>query len=391
MMRGRAGAPSGPRCGAPFWTILCIAAAIAAAHPAAALETMARQAILIDDTTGTVLLEKNADEPMAPSSMSKIMTVYMVFERLGEGTLSLGDTFAVSEKAWRIGGSRTFVEIGERVSVEDLVRGIIVQSGNDASIVVAEGLSGSVDTFALEMTERGREIGLRASEFRNACGWPQEGQVVTARDLAWLAHRTIRDFPQFYHYYAEKSFTHSGIRQSNRNPLLYLKIGADGLKTGHTREAGYGLTASAERDGRRLILVLNGLKTARARAREAERLIEYGFREFKTYALFEKGETVVEADVWLGDAARAPLVAENDIVVTLHRRARRKMQVKVVYDGPIPAPIARGTPLARLIVTAPDTPPLEIPLVAGVDVGKLSAFRRIGAAIGYLVWGAGSP
>ncbi len=369
----------------------CFAVFLAAALPAGALETTARQAILIDDTTGTVLFEENADEAMAPSSMSKIMTVYMVFERLAEGSLSLEDTFPVSEKAWRKKGSKMFVELGSRVSVEDLLRGIIVQSGNDASIVVAEGLGGSEAAFAAEMTERGREIGLRASVFKNASGWPEEGHVTTARDLALLARRTVHDFPQYHRYYAETSFTFNGIRQGNRNPLLYKKIGADGLKTGHTEAGGYGLTASVVRDGRRLILVVNGLASPNARAREAERLIEYGFREFNTYRLFAKGATVTEADVWLGAAATAPLVIEEDLVVALHRRARRGMQVKVVYDGPVPAPIVRGTAIAKLVVTAPETPTLEVPLVAGADVAKLSMFRRIGAAIGYLMWGAESP
>ncbi len=373
------------------WIVLCLVAALAAARPAAALETLARQAILVEVATGAVLLEKNADELMAPSSMSKVMTVYMVFERLAEGTLALDDTFLVSEKAWRKSGSKMFVEVGKRVTVEDLLRGIIVQSGNDACIVVAEGLSGSEEAFAAEMTERGREIGLRASVFKNSSGWPEEGHVMTARDLAWLAHRTIRDFPQYYHYYAETDFTYNGIRQGNRNPLLYRDTGADGLKTGHTVAAGYGLVASSERDGRRLILVINGLKGPNARLREAERLLDYGYRAFGTYALFENGATVTDADVWLGDAPTVPLVIENDLAVTLLRAARRKMEVKVVFEGPVPAPIARGEPIAKLVVSAPGTAPIEVPLVAGADVGKLSMFRRLGAAIGYLVWGSESP
>ena len=373
-----------------LWVVLFVAAELAAARPAWALETVARQAILVEDSTGTVLLEKNADEPMPPSSMSKIMTAYMVFDRLAEGGLSLDDTFLVSEKAWRKGGSKMFVEVSKRVSVEDLLRGIIVQSGNDACIVVAEGLSGSEAAFAEEMTDRGRDIGLQGSVFKNASGWPEKGHVMTARDIAWLAHRTIHDFPQYYHYYAETSFTYNGIRQGNRNPLLYREMGADGLKTGHTTAAGYGLAASAERDGRRLILVINGLKGPNTRLREAERLIDFGFRAFSTYALFEEGATVAEADVWLGDAATVPLVVAGGLAVTLRREARRKMQVKIVYDGPVPAPIARGEPIGKLIVDAPGTSPVEVPLVAGADVGKLSMVRRLGAAVGYLLWGAES-
>ncbi len=359
--------------------------------PVQALETAAKQAILIDNVTGTVLFEKNADALMEPSSMSKIMTVYMVFERLADGSLKLEDTLPVSEKAWRKGGSKMFVKVGDRVTVENLLRGIIIQSGNDATIVVAEGFAGDEKTFSAEMTERAHELGMVSSTFTNASGWPEEGHRVTARDLALLAKLTIENFPQFYGYYAELEFTYNKIRQGNRNPLLYKKMGADGLKTGHTKAAGYGLTGSVIRDGRRLILVLNGLGSAGKRSREAERLIEYGFREYANYALFAAGETVGTADVWLGDAATVPLVIEQPLVTTLTRKARRKMQVKLVYDGPIAAPIEKGAQIATLTVTAPDVETVEVPLVAGADVGKLGPLRRIGAAIGYMVWGAASP
>ena len=374
---------------ARFCAILTLFAVVAS--PAPALETPARQALLIDDNTGTILFEKNADQRMPPSSMSKIMTVYMVFERLAEGSLKLDDTLPVSENAWRKSGSKMFVDLGSRIAVEDLLRGVIVQSGNDATIVIAEGLAGDEATFAAEMTERGRELGLDSSTFRNASGWPDESHLTTARDLARLASLTIQNFPQYYSYYSETNFTYNGIRQGNRNPLLYKEIGADGLKTGYTSAAGYGLTVSTIRDGRRLILVLNGLETSGQRAREAERLIEYGYREFTNYSLFGAGETVVEADVWLGDAVTVPLVLEEPLVATLRRTARRKMEIKVVYDSPIPAPIERGTPVARLILTAPETETIELPLVAGADVRKLGPISRIGAAISYLIFGAASP
>ncbi len=374
---------------AAVWSWLAIVVLTAGlAAPAVAIETTARQAILIDDTTGTVLFEKNADQLMPPSSMSKMMTIYMLFERLAQGRLKLDDTFTVSEKAWRMGGSKMFVEVGKQVKVEDLIQGIIVQSGNDACIVVAEGLSGTEEAFAAEMTQRARELGMTSSTFKNASGWPTEGHLTTARDLALLASRTIRDFPQYYHYYAEKTFTYNGIRQGNRNPLLYRTPGADGLKTGHTQAAGYGLTGSVVRNGRRLILVVNGLSSARARAEESARLIEWGFREFQNYKLYAAGDTVAEADVWLGDKATVPLVVKDEVLLTLARKVRKAMKVTVTYEGPIPAPIKRGTELAKLTITAPDTKTVEIPLVAGEDVGELSAFRRIGAAISYLVWGA---
>jgi D-alanyl-D-alanine carboxypeptidase (penicillin-binding protein 5/6) len=215
--------------------------------------------------------------------------------------------------------------------------------------------------------------------------------MVTARDMALLAHLTIHNFPQYYSYYSELEFTYNGIRQGSRNPLLYKKIGADGLKTGHTEAAGYGLTGSTVRDERRLILVINGLESAGQRSREAERLIEYGYREFTNYTLFDAGETVADAEIWLGDKATVPLVLEESLVATLGRKARRKMEVKVVYDGPIPAPITQGTPIARLILTAPDTETIELPLVAGANVKKLGPISRIGAAIRYLIFGAATP
>ncbi len=363
-----------------------------AGRPAAAIETLASEALLLETATGAVLFEKNAEKPMAPASMSKMMTVYMVFERLRDGRLSLDDTFRVSENAWRKGGAKSggstmFLEPGDRVKVEDLLRGIIVQSGNDACIVVAEGLAGSEDAFAEEMTVRGRELGLTDTVFRNATGWPHPEHLTSARDLAHLARRTIEDFPEYYHYYAEQVFTHNGIRQTNRNPLLYKGVGADGLKTGHTEASGYGLTASAVNRDRRLILVVNGLPSVKARSRESERLLAWGFREFHNYALFGAGETVAEAEVWLGSRATVPLVIDRDLTITLPRKARRDMAAKVVYDGPLPAPIALGDQVATLVVTAPGVEPHEVPLVAGADVGRLGLFGRLGAALRYLLWG----
>ena len=375
-----------PRLASFLYALLIVGVAPLPSH---AIETEARNVILIDDVTGTVLFEKDADAAVPPSSMSKIMTVYMVFQRLAEGTLKLDDSFVVSEKAWRKGGSKMFVNIDDRVSVEDLLRGIIVQSGNDACIVIAEGLAGGEDAFATEMTEIGDTIGLENSVFKNASGWPQEGHVMSARDLARLTQRTIHDFPQYYPYYAETEFTYAEITQPNRNPLLGRTPGVDGLKTGHTKAGGYGLTTSAERDGRRLILVLNGLPSTRTRARESERLLEFGFREFRNYTLFQKDESVVEADVWLGDSATVPLVVEDGLTVTLPRKSRRKMAVTVKYESPIPAPLVKGARVATLVVEAPNTPTLEVPLVAGIDVDKLGPFRRIGAAISYIVFGSG--
>jgi len=368
--------------------MLLLAALLATASPALAIETKAREAILIDATTGAVLMEKDADVSMPPASMSKIMTVYMVFLRLKEGRLSLDDTLTVSEKAWRMGGSKMFVEVGNEVRVEDLLQGVIVQSGNDACIVLAEGLAGSEAAFAEEMTEVAHSIGMTGSSFANATGWPDPGQRMTARDLALLAKLTIQNFPDYYHFYSEKEFVWSDIRQGNRNPLLYKSVGADGLKTGHTEEAGYGLTASAVQDDRRLILVVSGLESVRARAEESERLLRWGFREFGNYALFEANQTVDQAPVWLGEASTVPLVAKEEVVLTLTRKARKGMKVSVNYTSPIPAPIQEGQEVAQLVVTPSEGETLRFPLYAGSAVEQKGPFGRLVAAVEFLIFGA---
>lgn len=357
---------------------------------AASIETAARSAILIDMTTGTVLLEKNADEPMPTASMSKIMTTYMLFEALKEGRLTLDDVLPVSENAWRkggapSGGSAMFLKINSEARVEDLLRGIVVQSGNDASIVVAEGLADTEEAFAEQMTRRARELGMTRSTFRNSTGWPHPDHVSTPRDLALLAKLTIENFPEYYHYYAETEFTYNGIRQGNRNPLLYADMGVDGLKTGHTEEAGYGLTASAKSGDRRLVMVITGLANAKERAEEAKKLMSWGFREFDNYKLFAANEPAATAPVWLGEAESVSLVPGNDAVVTLPRSARPDMIVKVRYEGPIPAPIEKGQQLGILVVEAPGVPATELPLFAGERVEQLGLFSRLGARLRHMV------
>ncbi|MGO1117583.1 D-alanyl-D-alanine carboxypeptidase family protein [Rhodovibrionaceae bacterium A322] len=354
---------------------------------ASALETAAREAFLIDLESGRVLMEKNADTPMPPASMSKVMTIYMVFRDLREGRLKLDDTLPVSEKAWRKGGSKMFVEVGKRAKVEDLIRGIVIQSGNDASIVVAEGLGGSEAAFAEEMTRTARELGMTGSSFANATGWPDPGQRMTARDLAILAERIIEDFPEYYAYFSELEFTYAGIKQSNRNPLIYKNMGADGLKTGHTEEAGYGLTASAKRGDRRLVLVINGLKSVRARSEEGERLLEWGFREFGSYELAKAGQSVDDVAVWLGDLTTVPVTVAEDMKVTLSRNERKSMKVKVVYESPVPAPIKEGQEVARLVVSAEGMEDVSVPLLAMQSVEKLGPFGRITAAAKFLIFG----
>ncbi|MHA1108820.1 MAG: D-alanyl-D-alanine carboxypeptidase family protein [Alphaproteobacteria bacterium] len=352
------------------------------------ISTPAKHAILIDAQTGTVLLEKAADVAMPPASMSKLMTIYMVFDRLKSGRLSLDDKFLVSETAWRKGGSKMFVRVKDRVSVRDLLRGIIVQSGNDACIVVAEGLAGTEAAFAEQMTTRARKLGLTNSRFRNSTGWPADGHVMSARDIASLSMILIREFPEHYSIFSEKTFKYNKIKQGNRNPLLYNGIGADGLKTGHTEASGYGLAASVLRNGRRLVLVINGLSSVRARSSESARLMEWGFRETGIYALFKKDEVVEQADVWLGVSPRVPLVIDREFRITLPRKSRNGMKAKVVVQEPLPAPIVKGTPIARLVVSAPGQKDIEVPLVAGESIARLGLFGRLGKAVQYLLWGS---
>ncbi len=357
-----------------------------------AIETTATAAIIVEATTGESLLEKNADTPMSPASMSKLMTLYMLFDRLKSGALSLDDKFRVSENAWRKGGAKSgsstmFLEPKKRVRVEDLIRGIIVQSGNDACIVVAEALSGSEAAFAAEMTLKAKEIGMAASHFANSTGWPNPEHRMTPRDLARLAERLIDDFPEYFHYFSELEFVYNGIRQTNRNPLLYKEINVDGLKTGHTEESGYGLVASALRNKRRLLLVVNGLASKKARSAEPERLLEWAYREFANYALFKAGETVEEAETWLGAVPRVPLVIDRDIHLTLPRKDRAKMDVRVSYTGPVPAPIKKGQRIATLVVTTPSKGRQEYPLVAGAGVEQLGLVGRLWTALQTILWG----
>ena len=368
--------------------------ALWAAPAAATIETQAREAIVVDISTGSVLFEHNADQRMPTASMSKIMTMYLVFEALAEGRLSLDDMVPVSERAWRMGGSRMFVEVGAMVRVEDLVRGVIVQSGNDASVVLAEAVAGSEEEFARRMNERAAEIGMTNSNFMNATGWPHPDHYSTAADLATLAYRLISDFPEYYHYYAETEFQY-GVDlngnpmdpQQNRNPLLYRVDGADGLKTGHTEEAGYGLTGSAVRDGRRLIMVINGLPSVRARAEEAVRLIEWGFRAFETVPLFEAGAEVERAEVWMGTSGDVTLVLEEDLVITLARGVRDDLRVVARIEEPVPAPIAAGDRIATLVISAPNMPDREVPLVAGSDVERRGFVGRVVGALGHYTLG----
>lgn len=348
--------------------------------PLYAIDTSARSALVVDHNTGTILLSKNADVPLPPASMSKLMTLNMVFEALDEGRLSLDDTFRVSPKAAQKGGSKMFVREGASIRVEDLIRGIIVQSGNDACIVLAEGLAGSEQAFAERMTQRAQDLGMTGSNFVNATGWPDPGQQMSATDLVFLARRIITKFPQYYSYFSEKSFTWEDITQDNRNPLLALDMGADGLKTGHTEEAGYGLVGSAIRDGRRIVFVIGGLDSAAARSTEAERLTSWAFREFAMKTLFESGKAIAKANVWLGSADKVEMQLANDVTLLLPLEKLQEISASYTFNNPIEAPIMAGQQIGELNIEIPDMDKISYPLVASTDIQAGGFLERLKAA-----------
>lgn len=356
------------------------------ALPALAFETSATSAFVVDQTTGTVLLNKNADEPRPPASMSKLMTLYMAFEAVREGRLSMTEELPVSQHAMNYGGSTLFLRAGERVKVEDLLRGIIVLSGNDACAVIAEALSpdGTEAGFARLMTRRAQKLGMTNSTFMNANGWPAAGHLMSARDLALLADHLIKDFPEFYPMFSQKEFLFDAKESQNRfnrNPLLGLGIGADGLKTGHTQAAGYGLVGSAKQGNRRIIFVLSGLDSQAARARESESVVNWAFRQFAETELLKAGRRVAEADVWLGEAPRVGLVPAEDVTVLLPiLSGGDKLDGEVVYMGPIDAPVAKGAQLAELVFKPDDLPEIRVPLVAEADVPKGGFVARVTTA-----------
>ncbi len=367
-------------------------AAGAASAPAAdetTIDTEAAYAFIEEVETGTVLLAKDADARLYPASMNKMMTAYIVFGMLKDGRTKLSDTLPVSKRAWRLGGSKMFVPYHGNVSIDDLLQGMIVDSGNDAALVLAQGLAGSEAGFVKLMNEKAKEIGLKGSHFTDVTGLPNPDDWMTAHDLAILAMRTIEDFPQYYHYYTQKSFTFDKITQQNRNPLLYRHIGADGLKTGYTEASGYSLTAALHDGKRRIVMVLSGLPTKRARAEESERLGRWALREFADYPLFSAGETIENAPVWLGASASVPLVVKKGLLVTLPKPSRPQMKVTIRYKSPIPAPIRKGEPLGTITVSAPQAKSVAVPLAAGAAVAPMGRFARISALAGYLVWGKG--
>ena len=347
--------------------ISSVVAALLAAGTASATETSARHAFLIDLGTDTVLMAKDADARIPPASMSKLMTVEVVLRALAEGRLSPDTEFQVSEKAWKTGGSKMFVRVGDSIRVEDLLRGIIISSGNDACVVVAEGFDGSEEAFAERLNRRAGEIGLEDSHFANASGWPHPEHYMTAHDIARLAAHIFRSYPKYYPLFAEAEFTWEGVRQRNRNPLIGAIDGADGLKTGYTEASGYGLVASAMRDGRRIVAVLGGLANERDRAAESKRLVEWAFREFRHGTFFEKGARVGSAKVWLGAGSHVDLVAGAEIRGLL-RISSGEPKAEIHLQEPVPAPIANGQRLGTILVTTPDGAIYEAPALAAEEV-----------------------
>lgn len=360
---------------------------------ALAIESKAKNLILMDYDTGQYLYTKEADKMIPPASMSKLMTVYMIFNKLKDGSLSLDDTFTVSENAWRkggaaSGGSTMFLSIGDKVRVEELLKGIIIQSGNDACIVAAENLAGSEEDFAAEMNKKAREIGLLNSYFANATGLPHPDHRMSVEDLAKLSRRIISEYPQYYHLFSQREFVYHNIRQGNRNPLLYSMQSADGLKTGHTEEAGFCLTASAKRGGRRLIGVMTGLKSNKERSEEADKIMNWGFREFDNYTILKKGTKVAEIPVWYGQQPSVDMLVSQDVVRTLKKNKSDKIKLTAVYDKPVKAPVKAGQQLGYVKAEIPGQEDLQIPLIAAGDVAKVGVWGKISKNLKYLLLGA---
>ncbi len=344
-------------------------------------------ALVVDFQTGAILYEKNATSKVYPASMSKLMTLYILFEEIENGNYTLDTKLEVSEKAWRKGGSKMFLEMGKDVSVKDLLKGIIIQSGNDACIVVAENISGDESSFADLMNKKAKEIGLYNSNFTNSTGWPDENHYMTASDLAILSSRIIKDFPQFFYLFKEKKFSYNNISQNNRNPLLYSYNFADGLKTGYTEDSGYSLAATAVKSNRRLILILSGLNSEKERKDEAKKLFEWAFKNFVNISLYKKEDVVQQIDVWIGKKAVTDLYSKQDIIFTVKKENRKNFQAKVIFDNPVVAPINTETAYGKLVVGNTTNGLLEYPLYSKEIIEKAGFFKKITNSLSYLIFG----
>lgn len=355
-------------------------------------ETRAKQAFLMDGETGTVLFAKNPDEPFPPASLAKLMTMEVVFNAIKTGRLTLDDEFYVSENAWRTGGavsggSTMFAKVKSNIRLEDLIKGAIVQSANDACIAIAEGMAGSEANFARLMTERARKLGLTTSTFVNSTGLPQEGEKVTARELAKLAYHLWKTYPVLYRYFADEEFTWNGIRQRNRNPLLRMNIGADGLKTGHTEQSGYALVGSVQSDDRRLFLVLGGMESAREREEEARKMVDWGMRAFEKVKLYADGEIIGRAQTYGGAKSTVALKAKGPISIFVPITNRDQLKARVIYNGPIVAPVREGEKIGVLKVWIGDTPSQETPVYAAESVSVGALYQRALDAVEELLIG----
>ncbi|HEY4163109.1 MAG TPA: D-alanyl-D-alanine carboxypeptidase family protein [Dongiaceae bacterium] len=346
-------------------------------------------AIVVDAKSGEILYAKHADSPRYPASITKIMTLYLTFEELASGKLHLDDRVMVSPHAAAQAPTKLGVRAGDSISVEEAMDGMATRSANDAAVAMAEKIGGTESRFAALMTLRAQELGMQNTHFVNASGLPDPNHLMTAQDLYFLAKHLMEDFPEYYHYFSEKEFTFNGIKQGNRNPLLYRPgTGVDGLKTGHTEEAGFGLTASAIRDGRRVFLIVHGLNSMQERADEPGQLLEWAFRSFGDYTIAKKGTILAQADVWMGQEKTVPLTVPKDLLVTLPVSDRDKVVAKAIYDGPIAAPIAAGQPVGELIMTVPGMPDFHAPLIAAADVPQLGFGGRVIAATQHLIFGS---
>ena len=351
------------------------------------IKTPAKQVIIYDHEVDEVLFEKNADQLMKPASMAKVMTSYIVFDRIKDKSLNMSDTFLVSDKAWRMGGSRSFLELNSNVTIKDLLLGLIVQSGNDAAVVLAEGVSGDEEAFAREMNRYAKTLGMKDTYFTNSTGWPHPDLQTTSRDLVILTKRIIDDFPELYNLYQEKIFTYNKIKQSNRNPLLYTMNGADGLKTGHTNESGYGLIGSVKRNDRRVTIVINGLNSKKKRRFESKRLFNIVFRETALLSLFSNQKSLVEADVWLGKKNKVNLIASKPFKKIISPFELNKTKIKLEWMNPISAPITKGSVLGKIYINIPGQQTFQEDLISSEDVAKMSSLIRVKSILKFLLYG----
>ena len=351
------------------------------------ITTPAKHVVIYDHEVDEILFEKNGDQIMKPASMAKVMTAYIVFDRIKDRGLLMSDTFTVSDKAWRMGGSRSFLELNSNVSISDLLSGLIVQSGNDAAVVIAEGISGDEEAFSREMNRYAKLLGMKNTYFTNSTGWPHPDLKTTSKDLIILTKNLIKNFPQLYTLFNEKAFKYNNIKQSNRNPLLYSTNGADGLKTGHTNESGYGLIGSVKRNNRRVTIIINGINSKKKRNYESKRLFNIVFRETTLLSLFENDSSLAEANVWLGKLSKINLIAEKNFKKIVSPLEFNKTKINIEWKDPIPAPIKKGDRVGKIFITMPGRNLITENLISSENVEKLPSLLRVKSILKFLLYG----